>query len=301
MLFHSDALIDSFNYTASSNDSFRYLFHNAETNWPNDAMTSGSGDMESTEDNVYDALVFRTRRIGHGLGYIKFPNLYEVLKKREIAIEVCPASNQILGFVADLRNHPAINYYRSGIPIVLAGDDPGSFGYNDLTVDYYLAFTAWGLRLSDLKVIANNSIVYSSMTPEMKQVGLDMFKQTWITYINATYDRICSTNRTTNKNMTQFSNVMPSYGPIEVATMLNIYGKGFENLLCDRISCLFDGRAETTGTLVSMGEIQCQTPIGVFDENQTVNVSIQVNGGEWVLDTGYGFKFVSLTSIQLVL
>ena len=294
-------LIDAYNFTKQSNGTFNYLFHNVETSFAADAVPFHSDDPESAASNIYDAIVLQAKRIGHGLGIIKMPALYNHIKKHRIAIEVCPASNQILGFVADLRNHPAINYYRSGIPIVLAGDDPGSFGYNDLTVDYYLAFTAWGLRLSDLKVIANNSIVYSSMTPEMKQVGLDMFKQTWITYINATYDRICSTNRTTNKNMTQFSNVMPSYGPIEVATMLNIYGKGFENLLCDRISCLFDGRAETTGTLVSMGEIQCQTPIGVFDENQTVNVSIQVNGGEWVLDTGYGFKFVSLTSIQLVL
>ena len=44
------------------------------------------------------------------------------------------------------------------MPIVIAGDDPGSFGYNELTVDYYLSFMAWDLNLFDLKKIANNSI-----------------------------------------------------------------------------------------------------------------------------------------------
>ncbi len=58
----------------------------------------------------------------------------------------------------DLRNHPAVTFYKSGVPIVIAGDDPGGFGYNDLTVDYYLIYMAWGLNLYDLREIANNSI-----------------------------------------------------------------------------------------------------------------------------------------------
>ena len=49
-----------------------------------------------------------------------------------------------------MRNHPAVSYYKSGIPIVIAGDDPGSFGYNDLTFDYYLAFMSWGMSSLDL-------------------------------------------------------------------------------------------------------------------------------------------------------
>ena len=43
-----------------------------------------------------------------------------------------PFSNQILGFTPDIRNHPAIHYSRSGIPIVLGSDDPGS--YPDLII-----------------------------------------------------------------------------------------------------------------------------------------------------------------------
>jgi adenosine deaminase-related growth factor len=100
LLFHANALISGFNYSyTSSNDSFGFYFHNAETNWPTDMMPPQLGDDTSTSNNVYDAIVFNTHRIGHGLGYIKHPNLYPYLRERNIAIEVCPASNQILGML----------------------------------------------------------------------------------------------------------------------------------------------------------------------------------------------------------
>ena len=98
LLFHADSLISGFNYSyTSSNSSFNYFFHNGETNWPSDFMPPQFGDDTSTSNNVYDAIVFNTHRIGHGLTYIKHPNLYQYLRDRNIAIEICPASNQILG------------------------------------------------------------------------------------------------------------------------------------------------------------------------------------------------------------
>ncbi|CAF0982894.1 unnamed protein product [Didymodactylos carnosus] len=156
LLFHSDSLITAFNRSQTSNGSFNLVFHAGETNWPDDYLSSD--DDVSTFENIYDALVLRTHRIGHGLSLAKRPDMYQYIRDRQIAIEICPASNQILGYVADLRNHPGIVYHRSGIPIVLAGDDPGSFGYNYLTVDFYLASMAWGLNLADLKQFAWNSI-----------------------------------------------------------------------------------------------------------------------------------------------
>ena len=103
LLFHSKALINGFKYSlltqaSTSNGSFNYYFHNGETNWPSDMMPSQFEDDRFVSNNIYDALVFNTRRIGHGLAYIKHPNLYGVLRERNIAIEICPASNQILGF-----------------------------------------------------------------------------------------------------------------------------------------------------------------------------------------------------------
>lgn len=56
--------------------------------------------------------------------------------------------------MADLCNHSGIVYHRNGIPIVLIDDGPGSFGNNQLTVNFYLATMAWILNLAGLKQFA---------------------------------------------------------------------------------------------------------------------------------------------------
>ena len=46
--------------------------------------------------------------------------------EKNIAIEVCPISNQVLKLVEDIRNHPAVELIQDGnFPIVIAPDDPG--------------------------------------------------------------------------------------------------------------------------------------------------------------------------------
>jgi adenosine deaminase CECR1 len=96
LLFHSDSLINAFNHSRISQNSFNLIFHAGETNWPEEHLPN-HGDGVSTFENIYDALVLRTRRIGHGLSLAKRPDMYEYIRERQIAIEVCPASNQILG------------------------------------------------------------------------------------------------------------------------------------------------------------------------------------------------------------
>ncbi len=211
LLFHSDSLIEAFNYMNDDpKRSFSLNFHVAETNWPDDYKPSLDGDDVSTLDNVYDSLLLRTHRIGHGLGFIKHPELYPFIRNNSIAIEVCPTSNQILGFVPDLRSHQALNYYRSGIPIVIAGDDPGSFGYNELAVDYYQVFMAWGLNLADLKEIANNSIRYSTIPEEKKPSGYEKFNVEWQNFVDFMYVRACSV--ATNLTNVDLYDLQPNFG-----------------------------------------------------------------------------------------
>ena len=46
--------------------------------------------------------------------------------EKNIAIELCPISNQVLKLVDDLRNHPIVELIQDGnFPIVIAPDDPG--------------------------------------------------------------------------------------------------------------------------------------------------------------------------------
>ena len=146
-----------------------YFFHAGESNW-------------TPNENTLDAILLGSRRIGHGLALIKHPRLLQLVKERDIAIEVCPVSNQVLGYVADLRNHPAVNWLRSGIPIVLSPDDPGIM-QGGFAYDFYEAFMAWDLDLRDLKQLILNSIKYSTLEPEARAELLQAWQGQWATFI----------------------------------------------------------------------------------------------------------------------
>jgi len=143
--------------------------HSGESNW-------------AESENVFDALLLDAKRIGHGLALFKHPLLMQIVKERDIAIEVCPISNQVLGFVADLRNHPAVLYINSGLPVVICPDDPALWK-STFSHDFYEAFMAWGLDLKSLKKLAMNSLIYSAMNPEEKEMALKIWREKWAEFI----------------------------------------------------------------------------------------------------------------------
>jgi len=132
---------------------FSFRFHGGET-------------LSLPLENLYDVILLGSKRIGHGFNLFRFPRLMEEILSRDICIEVCPISNNLIGYCPDLRNHPAIGYYAQGIPLVLSNDDPGIMGYQGATHDFFVAVVDWGLDLKGLKELALNSIRYIGGTVE---------------------------------------------------------------------------------------------------------------------------------------
>jgi adenosine deaminase CECR1 len=144
-----------------------------------------SGETSRAEDgNLYDAVLLGARRIGHGLALVRHPLLMEMVRERGIAIEVCPISNQVLGYVGDLRAHPAVAFINAGIPVVLSPDDPGIMRHT-LSHDFYEAFMAWELDLRDLKQLAMGSLLYSAMGPQEKERALAAWRRRWAEFVRA--------------------------------------------------------------------------------------------------------------------
>lgn len=232
--------------------------HTAETNWPEDLITAGDdNDPVATLENIYDAVLLGSKRVGHGLGFFKHPYILQLLKTRGMAIEVCPVSNQLLGFFPDLRVHPALLYYRSGVPIVLGADDPGTFGYNYFSIDWYEIFMAWGLTLADLKQLALNSFTYSSMDADDRTEALALWSPEWNKYIADLKQEACST---TFSSTPYFSRIMPTVGASTGPTDVHVYGRNFEKAICKNITCKFGELQSTEVTYLSNYHITCKAP-----------------------------------------
>lgn len=64
-------------------------------------MTDEEGT--NVDQNILDALLFNTTRIGHGYALAHHPLAREISRKRNVAVELCPISNQVHKFIQESR------------------------------------------------------------------------------------------------------------------------------------------------------------------------------------------------------
>ncbi len=147
--------------------------HDGESNWASTA-------------NLYDAILLGTKRIGHGFNLFRFPYLIELVKEKDICVEISPLSNQVLGYIRDLRMHPASTFLRRGVNCVISSDDPLIFDYEGLSYDFWSVFLAWELDLASLKKLTRNSIEYAALTDVEKTKAMAIWEQRWAEFVEAT-------------------------------------------------------------------------------------------------------------------
>lgn len=133
-----------------------FFFHAGETDW------FGS----TTDENLVDAILLGTKRIGHGYALLKHPVLMQRVRDEAIVLEVSPISNQVLKLVEDIRNHPGAVFGATAMPMVVTNDDPTYWDAKGVSYDWYMAFMGMANRHSDLrylKMLALNSIYHSGL------------------------------------------------------------------------------------------------------------------------------------------
>ncbi|XP_055606544.1 adenosine deaminase AGSA-like [Uranotaenia lowii] len=160
----------------------QFFFHAGETNW------CGLSD-----DNLIDAILLGTKRIGHGFAAVKHPRVLEEIKKRNICIELNPISNQVLKLVDDMRNHVGAILFSDNYPVVVSSDDPAFWCASPLSHDFYVAFLGLASARQDLRLLkklALNSIEYSAMSPAEKDEAKQKWTVAWNKFIAETLKSI---------------------------------------------------------------------------------------------------------------
>lgn len=90
-----------------------FLFHCGET------LEIGS----DTDGNVLDALLLNSKRIGHGFALARHPYIMERMKEKNICLEVCPISNEILGLTPRVNGHSMYNLLANNVHCTVSSDN----------------------------------------------------------------------------------------------------------------------------------------------------------------------------------
>jgi adenosine deaminase len=147
---------------------FRPLFQRAKA--AGLFITVHAGEWEGPH-NVREAIEeLGADRIGHGVRSVEDSRVVQLVRERDVTLEVCPTSNLQSGVVASPDQHPLIDLTYLGVPTTINTDDPSISG---ITLTDELALVHVGLGLS-LDVIKHNivSAAHDAFLPEADRAAL---------------------------------------------------------------------------------------------------------------------------------
>lgn len=129
--------------------------------------------------SVWGALnALQADRIGHGVRAIEDPALLQVLKERQVPLEVSLTSNQCLHIYESVADHPFPKLDKLGLLLTVNSDDPPLFN-TTLTREYRLLAEEFGYGAVDIARIARNAFAVSAAEPVLKAEMLAEFDE-WV-------------------------------------------------------------------------------------------------------------------------
>ncbi|ODA80826.1 hypothetical protein RJ55_03786 [Drechmeria coniospora] len=111
---------------ATSGVDIPFLFHCGET------LEVGT----DTDENLVDALLLGSKRIGHGFALGRHPLLMQRIKAWGICLELCPISNEVLGLTARVGGHAMYALLANNVHCTVNSDN-GTLFRSTLSHDFY--------------------------------------------------------------------------------------------------------------------------------------------------------------------
>lgn len=134
------------------------------------AAVPHAGEIAGAESVRGAIELLQAQRIGHGVRCLEDAALVELLRARQIPLEVCPTSNVCLGVAPSFAEHPLPRLLAAGLYVTLNSDDPPMFN-TTLTDEYLRAAEVFNFDADQIERLALNG-VRASLLPEAERAAL---------------------------------------------------------------------------------------------------------------------------------
>ena len=128
---------------------------------------------EGPSEYVWEAIqLLQVDRIDHGNNSLHDDNLIEFLVEKQIALTVCPLSNEKLQVVPELSNHPIRTMLEKGLLATVNSDDPAYFG-GYINENFEALVNGINLSKEEIKQLAINSFKASFLSEVLKNKWIE--------------------------------------------------------------------------------------------------------------------------------
>ncbi|MDT9025613.1 adenosine deaminase [Rossellomorea yichunensis] len=119
--------------------------------------------------NVLEAVEWLgAERIGHGVYITDCPEAYQIVKEKQIVLEICPTSNVQTKAVNQFRDHPLYDFHRDGIKITINTDNR-TVSDTTMTKECELVWGEFSMSDEDYREIYMNSVEACFASDEVKE------------------------------------------------------------------------------------------------------------------------------------
>lgn len=129
--------------------------------------TIHAGEIDNKK-SMESAILFGTKRLGHGMYAIKYEDLIEKIIENDIVLEICPTSNVHTKAVDSIKEHPIYELYKKNVKVTVNTDNR-TVSNITLTKEYEYLLDNFDLTIDNLLKMNKNAIMSAFLTKEEKQ------------------------------------------------------------------------------------------------------------------------------------
>lgn len=139
-------------------------------------ITIHAGETGIVENIPKSVELLHAKRIGHGIAAIKDPKVMELLKEKNIFLEMCPISNLQTKSVDSIEDYPIRTYLEEGIGVTINTDNT-TVSNTTLDKEYEFLMDNLGFSIEDIIKLIDNSVEAAFLSESEKKYLRKIIKE----------------------------------------------------------------------------------------------------------------------------